>query len=173
MNCWIIDSQSNSGPDYCWRSITVIIAPNDMSANEMYLDNEDYPKKKKYLKMKTNDLALLVYDEDPEEYFDNWQLQCNDVITYSNVLSTEASIKRLDIPMEGLNPIKFYKKTKEAVLELDRYYKEKIGQDSPYSFSNFEENFYEFLDEDEEYNYLIEGISIESLIGSMIKRLSI
>lgn len=176
MNCWIIDAQANSGPDYCFRVITVIIAPNDASANEMYLDSENYPVKKKYLKMKTEDLANLVYDEDPEEFFDNWVLQCNKVTAYTNVTSNEPSIKRFEIQIEGLSPIEFYKSTNEELLKLSQYYKEKIGQDSPYSFSDFETNFWELLDEDDEdeiCDYLIEGISIGKLVELMIERLSI
>ena len=177
MNCWIIDAQANSGPDYRWRFITVIIAPNDASANEMYLDSEDYPVKKKYLKMKTEDLASLVYDEDPEEYFDSWNLQCNKVTTYTNVPSNEPSIKRFEIQTEGLTPIEFYKSTNEELLKLSQYYKEKIGQDSPYSFSDFKANFWEALDEDDEEEAnrleLIDGLSMWRLIDLIIKRLSI
>lgn len=177
MNCWIIDSQANSGPDYCFRFITVIIAPNDAIANQLYLDSEEYPVKKKYLKMKTEDLATLVYDEDPEEWFDGWELQCNEVTTYTNVSSNEPSVRKFEIQIQGLSPIEFYKSTNEELLKLSQYYKEKIGQDSPYSFSDFKANFWEVLDEDDEEEAnrleLIEDLSMWRLIDLIIKRLSI
>ncbi len=172
MNCWVIDSQSNSGPDYCYRVITVIIAPDDKTANKVYLEKIDYPIKKKYLNVSTEDLGELIWGEDPEEYYSGagWDTQCNEVMTYSDVPSNEVSIKQFEIQIEGLTPVEFYTATKDILLELSEYYKKNIGQDSPYSFSDFVDDFLGFVEEDETFDYLIDGISIETLLGVMKKR---
>jgi hypothetical protein len=174
MNCWVIDSQSNSGPDYCYRSILVIIAPDDRTANEMFLDEINYPveDEDEYLDMSTEELGELVFDDDPEENYtgDGWVTQCNQVLTYSDVPSNEASIKQFDIQIECSDAIEFYEGTKKTLLELDQFYKKKIGQDSPYSFSDFVDDFFSFLEEDEIPDYLIDGVSMEVLLDVMKKR---
>jgi len=68
MKGWIIDFQSNTGPDYNFRKVIVIVDKDEDSAKKKFIENDQYPNAEDYLSWGFEAMVTEIVEEDPEEY---------------------------------------------------------------------------------------------------------
>lgn len=168
MEGWIIDYQTDSGPDYTFRNIIVIVDEDEDSAKRIFLDHLDYEGGDKYLSLGFKEMVETIIGDDPEEYMTGagWEMSINSYSHYENVSSNEPSYEQFYFATEDPDIKDLYNGMLDALPSINDYIKNNIGISYRYKIEDFMESI-----DLEEFEYLqIPGISPGSILDTMIKR---
>jgi hypothetical protein len=168
MEGWIIDFQSNTGPDYTFRKIVVIVDKDEDSAKEKFIENDEYPNGEDYLSWGFEAMVTEIVEEDPEGYMTGagWEMNVNSYDYYEHVSSNEPSYKDFYFDTQGDSIKNLVVSVTDMLSNINDYIKNKIGISSHYKISDFIES----MDLEEFESLQIPGISPASILESMIKR---
>ena len=170
MEGWIIDYQTDSGPDYTFRNIMVIVDEDEDSAKRIFLDNYDYEGGDKYLSLGFEEMVGTIIEDDPEEYTTGagWEMIVNSYNHYDNVSSNEASYEQFYFATEDPSIKDVLEGMIDVLPSINDYIKDKIGISSHYKIEDFISSIN--LDEDEFQFLQVPGISHSSILMTMLKR---
>jgi hypothetical protein len=168
MKGWIIDFQSNTGPDYNFRKVIVIVDKDEDSAKKKFIENDQYPNAEDYLSWGFEAMVTEIVEEDPEEYMtgDGWKMSVNSYDYYGQVSSNEPSYKDFYFDTQGDSIKDLVGSVTDMISEVNNYIKDKIGISSHYKIEDFIKN----MDLEEFEALQIPGISPSSILENMIKR---
>ena len=149
MKGWIIDYQADSGPDYTFRNIIVIVAKDEDSAKELFLENYEYEDGENYLSLEFKDMVNTIIEEDPEEYHSGagWYSSINTCDHYDNVPSNEPSYKDFYFATEDSSIKDVVVGMIDILPQINDYIKDNIGISSRYKLDDFIKSI--DLDDDE------------------------
>lgn len=169
MKGFIIDFQANSGPDYIFRQVVVIVDTDENAAKKQFINSLEYPEPEKYLSKGLVNMAKHIILDDPEGYFtgDGWKYSFNPVKKYNQVPSNNPSCETFIIPSEGAEIVDVIFEIVNTVTELNDYIQENLGVPLFYNVNDFVSK----VDlEDVDVDFFIDGISPLTLLKVMIER---
>jgi hypothetical protein len=168
MEGFIIDYQADSGPDYIFRQVVVIVDVDENAAKKQFIDSIDYPEAEKYLSMGLEEMVKKIIEDDPEDYFTGagWKSSFNHVKKYNQVPSKNPSCETFIISLDGDEVIEVIFDIEKSVKELNDYIQSNLGVPPLYSVDDFlsDANLGDYAD------LFINGISPLTLLKTMMDK---
>ena len=169
MKGFIIDCQTDSGPDYIFRQVVVIVDTDDNAAKKKFIDAIGYPEGEKYLSKGLVNMAKHIILDDPEEYFTGagWEYSFNPVKKYNQAPSNNPSCEIFFIPLEGAEIIDVIFEIDNTVTELNDYIQVNLGVPPFYNANDIVAK----VDlEDSGVDFFIDRISPLTILKTMVKK---